>query len=162
MCHSLHLSRDELEVVERVVEGVGRAPVHLDEIGTEPVNEETLPPPPIGGEEHSSSLATDLRGAFLKPCYDLERGIPQASLQAYALFPTMQIASMGKARRQGGSNLTFVQPLLGHESDPMLVIYRSWIFGFDSGIPRVIISGRFCYWTGSRGLHLLVSEPGCW
>ncbi|KAL4386963.1 hypothetical protein GQ457_09G021900 [Hibiscus cannabinus] len=49
----------------------GRAPVHLDEIGTEPVNEETLPPPPIGGE----------------------------------------IASMGKARRQGGSNLTFVQDL---------------------------------------------------
>ncbi|KAL4385848.1 hypothetical protein GQ457_15G024970 [Hibiscus cannabinus] len=40
------------------------------------------------------------------------------------------------------------------------VVYRSWIFGFDSGIPRVTISGRFCDWTGSRGLHLLVSEPG--
>ncbi|KAL4386184.1 hypothetical protein GQ457_09G020890 [Hibiscus cannabinus] len=40
------------------------------------------------------------------------------------------------------------------------VVYRSWIFGFDSGIPRVIISGRFCDWTGSRGLHLLVSELG--
>ncbi|KAL4324404.1 hypothetical protein GQ457_11G024550 [Hibiscus cannabinus] len=39
------------------------------------------------------------------------------------------------------------------------VVYRSWIFGFDSGIPRVTISGRFCDWTGSRGLHLLVSEP---
>ncbi|KAL4291215.1 hypothetical protein GQ457_14G019390 [Hibiscus cannabinus] len=32
--------------------------------------------------------------------------------------------------------------------------------GFDSDIPRVTISGRFCDWTGSRGLHLLVSEPG--
>ncbi|KAL4281535.1 hypothetical protein GQ457_03G014420 [Hibiscus cannabinus] len=41
-----------------------------------------------------------------------------------------------------------------------LVVYRSWNFGFDSGIPRVTISGRFCDWTGSRGLHLLVSEPG--
>ncbi|KAL4352998.1 hypothetical protein GQ457_06G015100 [Hibiscus cannabinus] len=40
------------------------------------------------------------------------------------------------------------------------VVYRSWTFGFDSGIPRVTISGRFCDWTGSRGLHLLVSEPG--
>ncbi|KAL4377015.1 hypothetical protein GQ457_02G022220 [Hibiscus cannabinus] len=26
-------------------------------------------------------------------------------------------------------------------------------FGFDSGIPRVIFSGRSCDWTGSRGLH---------
>ncbi|KAL4311407.1 hypothetical protein GQ457_01G025710 [Hibiscus cannabinus] len=33
------------------------------------------------------------------------------------------------------------------------VVYRSWTFGFDSGIPRVTISGRFCDWTGSRGLH---------
>ncbi|KAL4313404.1 hypothetical protein GQ457_01G025560 [Hibiscus cannabinus] len=40
------------------------------------------------------------------------------------------------------------------------VVYRSWTFGFDSGIPRVTISGRFCDWTGSRGLHMLVSEPG--
>ncbi|KAL4388637.1 hypothetical protein GQ457_09G006570 [Hibiscus cannabinus] len=82
------------------------------------------------------------------------------------------IASVEKARRQEGSNITFVQPLLGHESDPILfrrpigtrsfrcvvnhhrmVVYRSWIFGFDSGIPRVTISGRFCNWTGSRGLH---------
>ncbi|KAL4341972.1 hypothetical protein GQ457_08G032080 [Hibiscus cannabinus] len=31
------------------------------------------------------------------------------SFQAYALFPTMQIASIGKARRQGGSSITFVQ-----------------------------------------------------
>ncbi|KAL4290677.1 hypothetical protein GQ457_14G019990 [Hibiscus cannabinus] len=60
----------------------------------------------------------------------------------------------GKARRQGGSNLSFVQVL------NFRVVYRSWIFGFDSGIPRVTISGRFCDWTGSRGLHLLVSEPG--
>ncbi|KAL4366583.1 hypothetical protein GQ457_05G020100 [Hibiscus cannabinus] len=31
------------------------------------------------------------------------------SFQAYALFPTMQIASLGKARRQGGSSITFDQ-----------------------------------------------------
>ncbi|KAL4304390.1 hypothetical protein GQ457_10G012250 [Hibiscus cannabinus] len=36
----------------------------------------------------------------------------------------------------------------------------SWTLGFDSGIPRVTTSGRFCDWTGSRELHLLVSEPG--
>ncbi|KAL4273590.1 hypothetical protein GQ457_13G015580 [Hibiscus cannabinus] len=85
----------------------------------------------------------------------------------------MQIASVGKARRQGGSNITFVQPLIEHESNQMssrrpnetrsfrcvvnhhrMVVYRSWIFGFDSGIPRVTISGRLCDWTGSRGLHL--------
>ncbi|KAL4282313.1 hypothetical protein GQ457_03G032990 [Hibiscus cannabinus] len=35
------------------------------------------------------------------------------------------------------------------------VVYRSWIFGFDSGIPRVTISGRFCDWTGSRGLQVI-------
>ncbi|KAL4333986.1 hypothetical protein GQ457_07G002960 [Hibiscus cannabinus] len=29
--------------------------------------------------------------------------------QAYALFPSMQIANLGKARRQGGSSITFVQ-----------------------------------------------------
>ncbi|KAL4295159.1 hypothetical protein GQ457_12G013140 [Hibiscus cannabinus] len=84
-----------------------------------------------------------------------------------------EIASLGKARRQGGSSITFVQPLLGHESDRMssrrpigtrsfrcivnhqrMVVYRSWIFGFDSGIPRVTISGRFCDWTRSRGLQI--------
>ncbi|KAL4279923.1 hypothetical protein GQ457_03G022640 [Hibiscus cannabinus] len=74
----------------------------------------------------------------------------------------MQIASLGKARRQGGSSITFVQTrsfrcVVNHHR---MVVYRSWIFGFDSGIPRVTISGRFCDWTGSRGLHLLVSEPG--
>ncbi|KAL4283017.1 hypothetical protein GQ457_16G019890 [Hibiscus cannabinus] len=43
---------------------------------------------------------------------------------------------------------------------PYMVVYRSWTFGFDSGIPHMTISGRSCDWTGSRGLHLLVSEPG--
>ncbi|KAL4367471.1 hypothetical protein GQ457_05G031310 [Hibiscus cannabinus] len=52
----------------------------------------------------------------------------------------------GKARKQGGSILTFVQ---------VRVVYRSWTSGFDSDIPRVTISGRFCDWTGSRGLHEL-------
>ncbi|KAL4347982.1 hypothetical protein GQ457_17G011470 [Hibiscus cannabinus] len=41
-----------------------------------------------------------------------------------------------------------------------MFVYRSWTFGFDSGIPCVTTSGRFCDWTRSRGLHLLVSEPG--
>ncbi|KAL4346599.1 hypothetical protein GQ457_17G012270 [Hibiscus cannabinus] len=59
-------------------------------------------------------------------------------------------------------------PLIGHESNRMssrrpnetrsfrcvvnhhrMVVYRSRIFGFDSGIPRVTTSGRFCDWTGS-------------
>ncbi|KAL4302443.1 hypothetical protein GQ457_10G007160 [Hibiscus cannabinus] len=40
------------------------------------------------------------------------------------------------------------------------ILPESWTFGFDFGIPRVTISGRFCDWTRSRGLHLLVSEPG--
>ncbi|KAL4383472.1 hypothetical protein GQ457_15G022970 [Hibiscus cannabinus] len=31
--------------------------------------------------------------------------------------------------------------------------WACWTFEFDSGIPRVTISGRFCDWTGSRGLH---------
>ncbi|KAL4376493.1 hypothetical protein GQ457_02G033130 [Hibiscus cannabinus] len=41
----------------------------------------------------------------------LLEGISHRSLsfQAYSLFPTMQIASLGKARRQGGSSITFVQ-----------------------------------------------------
>ncbi|KAL4296879.1 hypothetical protein GQ457_12G013170 [Hibiscus cannabinus] len=58
-------------------------------------------------------------------------------------------------------------PLIGRESNRMssrrldetrsfccvvnhhrMVVYRSWIFGFDSGIPCVTISGRFCDWTG--------------
>ncbi|KAL4340136.1 hypothetical protein GQ457_08G033030 [Hibiscus cannabinus] len=51
-------------------------------------------------------------------------------------------------------------PLVRISILPERVVYQSWTFGFDSGIPRVTISGRFCDWTGSRGLHLLVSEPG--
>ncbi|KAL4378053.1 hypothetical protein GQ457_02G042050 [Hibiscus cannabinus] len=69
----------------------------------------------------------------------------------------------GKARKQGGSILTFVQVRFLGIMVKVLnfrVVYRSWTFGFDSDIPRVTISGRFCDWTGSRGLHLLVSEPG--
>ncbi|KAL4279116.1 hypothetical protein GQ457_03G017710 [Hibiscus cannabinus] len=51
-------------------------------------------------------------------------------------------------------------PLVRISILPERVVYRSWTFGFDSGIPRATISGRFCDWTGSRGLHMLVSEPG--
>ncbi|KAL4335003.1 hypothetical protein GQ457_07G008420 [Hibiscus cannabinus] len=51
-------------------------------------------------------------------------------------------------------------PLVRISILPERVVYRSWTFGFDSGIPRVTISDRFCDWTGSRGLLLLVSEPG--
>ncbi|KAL4363289.1 hypothetical protein GQ457_04G016480 [Hibiscus cannabinus] len=102
------------------------------------------------------------------------------------LLERVLIASVGKARRQGGSNITFVQggtetfregfetfsmkvskpcpkvsiPLMKILILPERVVYRSWTFGFDSDISRVTISGRFCDWTGSRGLHMLVSEPG--
>ncbi|KAL4325038.1 hypothetical protein GQ457_11G025070 [Hibiscus cannabinus] len=40
------------------------------------------------------------------------------------------------------------------------VVYRSWTFGFGSGIPRVTTSSRVCDRARSRGLHLFVSEPG--
>ncbi|KAL4384338.1 hypothetical protein GQ457_15G016110 [Hibiscus cannabinus] len=49
---------------------------------------------------------------------------------------------------------------IGNKKKEIRVVYRSWTFGFDSGIPRVTISGRSYDWTGSRGLHLLVSESG--
>ncbi|KAL4354512.1 hypothetical protein GQ457_06G017260 [Hibiscus cannabinus] len=39
----------------------GRAPVHLDEIGMEPVNEETLPPPPVGGKLGESKKARGIK-----------------------------------------------------------------------------------------------------
>ncbi|KAL4309205.1 hypothetical protein GQ457_01G017760 [Hibiscus cannabinus] len=36
-------------------------------------------------------------------------GLLEGVSVTYALFPTMHIASVGKARRQGGSNISFVQ-----------------------------------------------------
>ncbi|KAK8983140.1 hypothetical protein V6N11_057894 [Hibiscus sabdariffa] len=50
-------------------------------------------------------IVTTLRGAFLKSCNDLERGILQASF----IDIIEKIASLGKARRQGGSSITIVQ-----------------------------------------------------
>ncbi|KAK8609786.1 hypothetical protein V6N13_093200 [Hibiscus sabdariffa] len=52
-----------------------------------------------GGIPQASMIVTILRGAFLKPCNDLERGIPQASF----IDIIEKIASLGKARRQGGT-----------------------------------------------------------
>ncbi|KAL4366378.1 hypothetical protein GQ457_05G030270 [Hibiscus cannabinus] len=91
------------------------------------------------------------------------------------------IASLGKARRKGGSSITFVQVQFlwlcpdfcsfGLEYRYSLVVSvpnfntRIWVsvlleeyrypfefhVRFDSDIPRVTTSGRFCDWTGSRG-----------
>ncbi|KAL4387118.1 hypothetical protein GQ457_09G020330 [Hibiscus cannabinus] len=49
-----------------------------------------------------------VRGIEILPGYRHENPV-KPGFQAYALFPTMQIASLGKARKQGGSILTFVQ-----------------------------------------------------
>ncbi|KAL4272934.1 hypothetical protein GQ457_13G011860 [Hibiscus cannabinus] len=129
-----------------------------------------------------------VRGIEILPGYRHENPV-KPGFQAYALFPTMQIASLGEgkeARRihldlcsiQSDVDLTpdwdtvFFAALIitigrlnafrKHNKKVLnfRVVYRSWTFGFDSDIPRVTISGRFCDWTGSRGLHLLVSEPG--
>ncbi|KAL4271533.1 hypothetical protein GQ457_13G011730 [Hibiscus cannabinus] len=148
-----------------------------------------------------------VRGIEILPGYRHENPV-KPGFQAYALFPTMQIASLGEgkeARRihRGLCSSTVLRIMLWMievvcliafvQSDVDLtldwdtvffaaliitigclnafrkhnkkvlnfrVVYRSWTFGFDSDIPRVTISGRFCDWTGSRGLHLLVSEPG--
>ncbi|KAL4320200.1 hypothetical protein GQ457_18G010100 [Hibiscus cannabinus] len=68
----------------------------------------------------------------------------------------MQITSFVEARRQEDQAQFSVQKVF----TIFRVVYRSWTFGFDSDIPRVTTSSRFCDYTRSRGLHLLVSEPG--
>ncbi|KAL4279245.1 hypothetical protein GQ457_03G005370 [Hibiscus cannabinus] len=77
----------------------------------------------------------------------------------------MQIASLGESKEARRIHLDLCSSTVFGNYGSMIkqwggVVYRSWTFGFDSDIPRVTISGRFCDWTGSRGLHLLVSEPG--
>ncbi|KAL4340157.1 hypothetical protein GQ457_08G036040 [Hibiscus cannabinus] len=77
----------------------------------------------------------------------------------------MQIASLGEGKEARRIHLDLCSSTVFENYGSMIkqwggVVYRSWTFGFDSDIPRVTISGRFCDWTGSRGLHLLVSEPG--
>ncbi|KAL4308060.1 hypothetical protein GQ457_01G027170 [Hibiscus cannabinus] len=66
------------------------------------------------------------------------------SLKGKFIFsPTKQASSLNLSRgdiSSGGPNEVLEAP-------------RSWTFGFDSSIPRVTISGRFCDWTGSRGLQ---------
>ncbi|KAL4289836.1 hypothetical protein GQ457_14G020100 [Hibiscus cannabinus] len=69
------------------------------------------------------------------------------------LLEGISIASAGEARSQGGPIITQHNKSLNFR-----VVYRSWTFGFDSGIPRVTISGRFCDWTGSRGLQFEIEE----
>ncbi|KAL4273539.1 hypothetical protein GQ457_13G029480 [Hibiscus cannabinus] len=77
----------------------------------------------------------------------------------------MQIASLGEGKEARRIHLDLCSSTVFGNYGSMTkqwggVVYRSWTFGFDSDIPRVTISGRFCDWTGSRGLHLLVSETG--
>ncbi|KAL4289942.1 hypothetical protein GQ457_14G012100 [Hibiscus cannabinus] len=71
------------------------------------------------------------------------------SLQAYALFPTMQIASVGKARRQGGSKITFVQP-------------KFCISGVEYRYPISGIGTQFQHWNlgiGTREEYRYPSSP---
>ncbi|KAL4366999.1 hypothetical protein GQ457_05G024620 [Hibiscus cannabinus] len=125
-----------------------------------------------------------VRGIEILPGYRHENPV-KPGFQAYALFPTMQIASLGEgkeARRihldlcsstvfenyvQSDVDLTpdwdtvFIAALIitigrlnafrKHNKKVLnfRVVYRSWTFGFDSDIPRVTISGRFCDWTGT-------------
>ncbi|KAL4290614.1 hypothetical protein GQ457_14G019150 [Hibiscus cannabinus] len=120
-------------------------------------------------------------------CYGFEHR--SLSFQAYALFPTMQIASLGEGKEARRIHLDLCSSTVFEnyvQSDVDLtpdwdtvffaaliitigrlnafrkhnkkvlnfrVVYRSWTFRFDSDIPRVTISGRFCDWTGSRGLQ---------
>ncbi|KAL4302507.1 hypothetical protein GQ457_10G011010 [Hibiscus cannabinus] len=56
------------------------------------------------------------------------------SFQAYALFPTMQIASLGKAKRQGGSSITFVQVRFFPEFCISGLEYRYLISGIGTQI----------------------------
>ncbi|KAL4310085.1 hypothetical protein GQ457_01G035390 [Hibiscus cannabinus] len=81
------------------------------------------------------------------------------------LLEGVSIASLGEGKEARRIHLDLCSSTVFENYGSMIkqwggVVYRSWTFGFDSDIPRVTISGRFCDWTGSRGLHLLVSEPG--
>ncbi|KAL4377744.1 hypothetical protein GQ457_02G030450 [Hibiscus cannabinus] len=77
-----------------------------------------------------------------------ERGIGSSrevktDFRAYALFPTMQIASLGKARRQGGSSITFVQvSVLGegyrYPSSPLGLEYRYWLLSTDTSCLKTV------------------------
>ncbi|KAL4323957.1 hypothetical protein GQ457_11G029440 [Hibiscus cannabinus] len=74
-------------------------------------------------------------------------------LGPYACHPLIGHESKRMSRRRPNETRSF-RCVVNHHR---MVVYRSWIFGLDSGIPRVTISGRFCDWTGSRGLHVLTS-----
>ncbi|KAL4281816.1 hypothetical protein GQ457_03G017740 [Hibiscus cannabinus] len=53
-------------------------------------------------------------------------------------------------------------PLVRISILPERVVYQSWTFRFDSGIPRVTISGRFYDWTGKEYVikEHVPNEPG--
>ncbi|KAL4354549.1 hypothetical protein GQ457_06G017120 [Hibiscus cannabinus] len=81
-----------------------------------PLEEIELNPDLSYDEEPIEILASDskvLRGRTIEGI-SVSRNHYSLSFQAYAFFPTMQIASLGKARRQGGSSITFVQPKILH------------------------------------------------
>ncbi|KAL4303059.1 hypothetical protein GQ457_10G006700 [Hibiscus cannabinus] len=92
--------------------------------------------------------------------YMIEQWMVSIGGLAYALFPTMQIASLGEGKEARRIHLDLCSSTVFENYGSMIKQWGGWTFGFDSDIPRVTISGRFCDWTGSRGLHLLVSEPG--
>ncbi|KAL4341763.1 hypothetical protein GQ457_08G028000 [Hibiscus cannabinus] len=49
------------------------------------------------------------------------------------------------------SNCKVLKPLTKVPKPFTGIHLQSWTFRFDSSIPRVTTSGRFCDWTGSRG-----------
>ncbi|KAK8625986.1 hypothetical protein V6N13_133641 [Hibiscus sabdariffa] len=89
----------------------GRAPVHLDEIGMEPVNDETLPPPPPAGGEANEGGAGPQGGvghqAGVGPQAGQRPAVGDMSplIQAIAgAFQTAMAGVQGAAQPQGGGN----------------------------------------------------------
>ncbi|KAK8511749.1 hypothetical protein V6N12_000792 [Hibiscus sabdariffa] len=100
--------RDHVEVAEGVVEGVDE---HLDEIGMEPVNEETLPPPPPFGGEANEGGAGPQGGVGHQAGVGPQAGQGPAVgdmsplIQAIAgAFQTAMAGVQGAAQPQGGGN----------------------------------------------------------
>ncbi|KAL4285562.1 hypothetical protein GQ457_16G022500 [Hibiscus cannabinus] len=115
----------------------------------------------MGSAGSSTPFRSESPGIEILPGYRHENPV-KPGFQAYALFPTMQIASLGEGKEARRIHLdlcsstvfeNYVQSDVDLTPDWDTVFFAAWTFGFDSDIPRVTISGRFCDWTGSRGLQ---------
>ncbi|KAL4291854.1 hypothetical protein GQ457_14G000880 [Hibiscus cannabinus] len=123
----------------RSVREGGQTPVHLDEVEIEYGSEETLPPlPPVSGEAN-------------------EGGHHSLSFQAYALFPTMQITSLVKARRQDdqGLNHLFKYRYSGTSIGTPLEISLVSIHGKEYRYPSSLMELEYRYWLSSTGTGCL-------